>query len=253
MPVRVPNCRLVVKLAAVSKQHSLLCALCVSSFSSVVNHVLYPCSTPRSRVRRLDNAAARSIMVCCPLKPEDNLCKAILAAARDAAQLCRLVQEKYLVASAKSSGAQTEPVTIADYGSQAIICRALQAHYPDDAVVAEESGEQFLQLVSDEQRAQVVTLLAQVLRAPVSEAELVAWLDFGVDRSAAPHLGHRPHRRHQGLPGAPPLRGRCRSAARRAGERGHRGRARLLRWVGRTLLHAGWRNVSSARWRLATA
>ena len=111
--------------------------------------------------------------------------QAILAAVRDAAQLCRLVQEKYLVASAKSSGAQTEPVTIADYGSQAIICRALQAHYPDDAVVAEESGEQFLQLVSHEQRGQVLSLLAQVLGVPVSEADLVAWLDFGVDRSAA--------------------------------------------------------------------
>lgn len=109
----------------------------------------------------------------------------ILAAARDAAQLCQLVQEKYLVASAKSSGAGTEPVTIADYGSQAIICRALQAYYPDDAVVAEESGEQFLQLVSAEQRKQVLSLLAQILREPVSAADLVAWLDFGVDRSAA--------------------------------------------------------------------
>ncbi len=109
----------------------------------------------------------------------------ILAAARDAAQLCRLVQEKYLVASAKSSGAGTEPVTIADYGSQAIICRALQAHYPDDAVVAEESGEQFLQLVDAEQRAQVLSLLTRILREPVSEDELVAWLDFGVDRRAA--------------------------------------------------------------------
>ena len=111
--------------------------------------------------------------------------QAIIAAARDAAKLCQLVQEKYLVASAKSSGAHTEPVTIADYGSQAIICRALQAHYPDDAVVAEESGEQFLQLVSPEQRAQVLSLLAQIVGEPVSEAELVAWLDFGVDRSAA--------------------------------------------------------------------
>ena len=108
----------------------------------------------------------------------------ILAAARDAAQLCRLVQERYLVASAKASGAGTEPVTIADYGSQAIICRALQTHYPDDAVVAEESGEQFLRLVSDEQREQVLSLLAQVLGAPVSADELVAWLDFGVDRAA---------------------------------------------------------------------
>ena len=109
----------------------------------------------------------------------------ILAAVRDAAQLCRLVQEKYLVASAKASGAQTEPVTIADYGSQAIICRALQAHYPRDAVVAEESGAQFLQLVSDQQCEQVLSLLTRVLGVTVCVDELVAWLDFGVGRSAA--------------------------------------------------------------------
>ena len=110
---------------------------------------------------------------------------AILAAVRDAAKLCRLAQEHFLSANTKSAGDHSEPVTIADYGSQAIICRALQQHYPDDAVVAEESGEQFTQLVSAEQRAQILRLLSQVLRQEVSEADLVAWLDFGADRSAA--------------------------------------------------------------------
>ncbi len=110
---------------------------------------------------------------------------AILAAVRDAAKLCRLVQERYLIAHTKSAGDHSEPVTIADYGSQAIICRALQQHYPDDAVVAEESGEQFTQLVSAEQRAQILQLVSGVLRQDVSEAELVAWLDFGADRLAA--------------------------------------------------------------------
>jgi len=111
--------------------------------------------------------------------------RAILTAVRAAAKLCRLVQENYLSASTKSTGGHSEPVTIADYGSQAIICRALQQHYPDDAVVAEESGEQFTQLVSAEGRAQVRSLLTQVLRQDVSEAELISWLDFGAERSAA--------------------------------------------------------------------
>ncbi len=111
--------------------------------------------------------------------------EAIREAVRDAAKLCRLVQQKYLVAATKTAGDQQEPVTIADYGSQAIICRALQKHYRDDAVVSEESGAQFSQLVSAEQRAQVLALLAEVLRQPVSEAELIAWLDFGKGRSAA--------------------------------------------------------------------
>lgn len=109
----------------------------------------------------------------------------ILAALREAAQLCRLVQDNYLSANTKETGDHREPVTIADYGSQAIICRALQQHYPEDAVVAEESGAQFSQLVSGEQRAQIAQLLSQVLRQAVSEAQLIAWLDFGAERKAA--------------------------------------------------------------------
>ena len=111
--------------------------------------------------------------------------QALLAAVRKAAELCRLVQDNFLSASAKADGDHSEPVTIADYGSQAIICRALQQHYPDDAVVAEESGEQFSQLVSADQRSQIAQLLSQVLRKKVSETELIAWLDFGAERKAA--------------------------------------------------------------------
>ncbi len=108
--------------------------------------------------------------------------QAIRAAVRDAARLCQLVQDRYLSASTKTAGDHSEPVTIADYGSQAIICRALQHHYPDDAVIAEESGGQFNQLVSSEKRAQVLQLLTTVLGEAVSEAQLLAWLDFGAGR-----------------------------------------------------------------------
>ena len=111
--------------------------------------------------------------------------QALHAAVRKAAELCRLVQDNFLSASAKADGDHSEPVTIADYGSQAIICRALQQHYPDDAVVAEESGEQFSQLVSADQRSQIAQLLSQVLRQMVAETELIAWLDFGAERKAA--------------------------------------------------------------------
>ena len=104
-------------------------------------------------------------------------------ALRDAVKLCRRVQEHYLIANTKASGDHKEPVTIADYGSQAIICRALKAHYPEDGVVSEESGAQFLQLVSAEQRAQVLSILADVLGGPVRECEVVEWLDHGVGRA----------------------------------------------------------------------
>ena len=109
--------------------------------------------------------------------------ESIRGAVRDAVKLCRRVQEDYLIANTKVSGDQKEPVTIADYGSQAIVCRALKAHYPEDGVVSEESGAQFLQLVSAEQRAQVLEILADVLGEPVSESEVVNWLDQGVGRA----------------------------------------------------------------------
>ena len=105
--------------------------------------------------------------------------ESIRQALRQAAELCRLVQENYLAANTKTSGGHSEPVTIADYGSQAIICRALQRHYPDDAVIAEESGAQFMRIVSAEQRGQVRQLLERALGETVSEAQLLAWLDFG--------------------------------------------------------------------------
>lgn len=108
--------------------------------------------------------------------------QAIRAAVRDAARLCQLVQDRYLSASTKTAGDHSEPVTIADYGSQAIICRALQQQYPDDAVIAEESGRQFKQVVSSDERAQVLQLLRAVLGEAVSEAQLLAWLDFGAGR-----------------------------------------------------------------------
>ena len=106
----------------------------------------------------------------------------IRQAVRDEVKLCRRVQEDYLIANTKTSGHQKEPVTIADYGSQAIICRALKAHYPEDGVVSEESGAQFMALVSAEQRAQVLEILADVLGEPVSESAVVDWLDHGVGR-----------------------------------------------------------------------
>ena len=110
--------------------------------------------------------------------------QAIHAALRDAAALCQRVQDKYLVANIKTTGSHSEPVTIADYGAQAIICRALMLHCPDDGVIAEESGEQFNALVTEAQADAVLGLLGEILDAPVSREEMVAWLDFGKGRAS---------------------------------------------------------------------
>ena len=105
----------------------------------------------------------------------------MIAAVRDAARLCKRVQETEVFASEKTG---KEPVTLADYGSQAILCRAVSQHYPDFGVIAEERGSHFLEGVPDDQRGIVATYVSDVLGIAVTEADIVTWLDFGRDVNA---------------------------------------------------------------------
>ncbi len=99
----------------------------------------------------------------------------IFTAVRQAAVLCREVQRHHIIESQKTG---QEPVTIADYGSQAIIGEALSRAFPQDAVMAEESGTQFQNLVEAEQRKQITQLISMVLGRSVYEPEVIRWLDF---------------------------------------------------------------------------
>ena len=103
----------------------------------------------------------------------------IFTAVRQAAILCHEVQQRHIVKSDKGGH---EPVTIADYGSQAIICRAISKHFPHDAVMSEESSEQFLSLVNETQRTYIIGLIAEVLGEDVSEKDVIKWLDHGKGR-----------------------------------------------------------------------
>ncbi|NWG16101.1 MAG: 3'(2'),5'-bisphosphate nucleotidase [Chloroflexi bacterium] len=100
----------------------------------------------------------------------------IFQAVRQAAELCRVVQEMHLAGGEKTGH---EPVTVADYGAQALLCRAISRHFPGDAVLAEEQGGQFVELVSDSEKAQITRLLSDMLGQRVTEADIVRWLDHG--------------------------------------------------------------------------
>lgn len=110
----------------------------------------------------------------------------ILQAVRQAHVLCREVQHNYLHSLDKFSTDKqdTEPVTIADYGSQALIGRVLQQHFPQDAVLAEEAGSQFLELTNEAQQATIMNLLSSLLDETVSQEMLVSWLDQGAEAAA---------------------------------------------------------------------
>src|ERR1700694_4378027 len=100
----------------------------------------------------------------------------ILTAVRQAADLTRRVQQKHLIHSQKEG---SEPVTIADYGPQAILCRAIRTAFPDDAVIAEEHADQFSTLLPTDQRAAIIHLVSEVLGENLSEDQITGWLDHG--------------------------------------------------------------------------
>jgi 3'(2'), 5'-bisphosphate nucleotidase len=105
----------------------------------------------------------------------------ILDAVRLAADLTRRVQQLHIAGSEKTGH---EPVTIADYGSQAILCHAISRAYPDDAVLAEERADQFVMLVSEENRVHITQLVSDVLGERISETDLVTWLEHGRGKEA---------------------------------------------------------------------
>jgi 3'(2'), 5'-bisphosphate nucleotidase len=105
----------------------------------------------------------------------------IFQAVRQAVMLCQRVQETYLISSDKGGH---EPVTIADYGAQAILGRAISQFFPEDAVLAEESGAEFVELVLEEGREEVTHLIGEILGEPVRQTDVVKWLDYGHGREA---------------------------------------------------------------------
>jgi 3'(2'), 5'-bisphosphate nucleotidase len=96
--------------------------------------------------------------------------------ARMAASVCQNIQSE-LVNPAEKDG--REPVTIADYASQALIGHALSENFPDDTVIAEERSEEFMLLLDDRQRALVQRFVTDAIGGYVFEEQICAWLDFG--------------------------------------------------------------------------
>jgi 3'(2'), 5'-bisphosphate nucleotidase len=93
-----------------------------------------------------------------------------------AAKLCEAVRRDMVPEAMEKS--DMSPVTVADYGAQAIICRALAAAFPNDPVVGEEDA-------ADLQKPEMATQLQQVtdfVKAQISEvtsAQIIQWIDHG--------------------------------------------------------------------------
>jgi len=99
-----------------------------------------------------------------------------LDAVRIAVQVCRSVQGA--ISEDVLEKQDRSPVTVADYASQAVICRALAAAFPDDPVIAEEDAAELRQSGSQGFRDRVRRELAQVGIAG-SDEDICAWIDHG--------------------------------------------------------------------------
>ena len=70
------------------------------------------------------------------------------------------------------------PVTIADYGSQAIICKFIKEAFPRDAIVAEEDSKELRKSVHSNILEQVTYYVDESIPGSSMEA-VCSWIDFG--------------------------------------------------------------------------
>jgi 3'(2'), 5'-bisphosphate nucleotidase len=94
-----------------------------------------------------------------------------------AAGLCRQVQAEMVQPLASQKGDRS-PVTVADYGSQAIVCRLLAAAFPGDPVVAEESAAALRRPDQAEMLGHVTRTVQGVLPG-ATPADTCDWIDHG--------------------------------------------------------------------------
>ena len=100
-----------------------------------------------------------------------------LSAAQRAAAFCRRLQpEAAAKALDKSDGS---PVTLADLGSQALICRELAREFPNDLVIAEEHSDTLRDEEHRPIRERLVEEVGRELEQPVEVEQLYAWIDHG--------------------------------------------------------------------------
>lgn len=96
-------------------------------------------------------------------------------AAIAAAKLCQRVRQDIPAAIEKSD---KSPVTVADYGSQALICKAVSDVFPDDPIVAEEDAAALSQPDMAERLNQVAEYVKE-LQPEATPENITHWIDRG--------------------------------------------------------------------------
>jgi 3'(2'), 5'-bisphosphate nucleotidase len=114
-----------------------------------------------------------------PLAPE---LEVAVHAVREAGLLCRTVQAD--LDPGAMAKKDRSPVTVADFGSQALVCRALGEAFPDDPVIGEEDSAE---LCAAENAAILarVTGFVRAHRPEADAAQVCSWIDRGSSKDHA--------------------------------------------------------------------
>lgn len=107
-----------------------------------------------------------------------------IEAGRQAATICREVQTQQTVSGVPLSKAGDEPVTVADYASQAVILKAVSAAFPDHGILSEENSEHLRQQEGESVGKRVLELVAQNVGEGLSFEQVCAWIDHEGDESS---------------------------------------------------------------------
>ena len=99
--------------------------------------------------------------------------RTVHAALSEATLLCRSVQERVAITKGDRS-----PVTIADFGSQALVCRTLREAFPDDPIIAEEDST-LLQADAQTELREILGQHLGVIRPGTSMKSALKWIDYG--------------------------------------------------------------------------
>ena len=101
---------------------------------------------------------------------------AALSAVRQAAFLCRAVQAT--ITPAVLDKKDDSPVTVADFGSQAVVCRVVGDAFPGDPIIAEEDSAA-LRLPENKTFLTSVSGHIRNLGIDTTEDQICRWIDRG--------------------------------------------------------------------------
>ncbi len=103
--------------------------------------------------------------------------KTALLAVRQAALICRTVQAA--ISDDVLEKKDKSPVTIADFSSQAVICRALHQAFPEDPIIGEEDAAELREPDNQEFLAKIVAELTAASIQDSTPENVCTWIDYG--------------------------------------------------------------------------